>query len=251
MSFQSPGGEAGGSFGGLGPRQPTEAAEAFGRSDAGVHYLRQVMAWMFLGLAITTGIAIYFSAATDVVDYLNDNPFILFVLFGLQLALVFGLSFGINKINGAVAALMFCLYAALTGAVFALILQVYTTSSIVGAFAGAAGVFGGMALIGYTTKKDLSALGPILFGALIGLIVASIVFMFVGGSTFNLIIGWAGVIIFAGLTAYDMQKIKQMGASNMGSADNVQKFAIFGALALYLDFINIFLFLLRIFGNSR
>lgn len=249
MSFQGPTG--GGSFGGLGQRQPNPAADAFGKSDAGISYLRQVFAWMFLGLAITTGVAIYFSAATNVVDYLNDNPVILFVLFGAQLALVFGLSFGINKINGAVAALMFCVYAGLTGAVFALILQVYTTGSIVGAFAGAAGVFGGMALVGYTTKKDLSAFGPILFGALIGLIVASIVFMFVGGAVFNLIIGWAGVIIFAGLTAYDMQKIKQMGASNLGDADTTQKFAVFGALALYLDFINIFLFLLRIFGNSR
>ena len=237
--------------GGMVRSEASGAADAFGRSEAGISYLRQVMAWMFLGLAITTGIAVYFSAATDVVDYLDDNPAVLFVLIGLQLALVFGLSFGINRINGAAAALMFCLYAGLTGAVFALILQVYTTSSIVGAFAGAAGVFGGMALIGYTTKKDLSAFGPILFGALIGLIVASIVFMFVGGSTFNLIIGWAGVIIFAGLTAYDMQKIKRMGASNMGDADTVQKYAIFGALALYLDFINIFLFLLRIFGNSR
>src|SRR4051812_27509229 len=249
MSFQGPTG--GGSFGGLGHPEPSPAADAFGKSDAGISYLRQVMAWMFLGLAITTGVAIYFSAATDVVDYLNDNPALIWVLFGLQLALVFGLAFGINKINGAVAALLFCLYAGVTGAVFALILQVYTTGSIVGAFAGAAGVFGGMALVGYTTKKDLSAFGPILFGALIGLIVAMIAYAFIGGSTFNLIIGCLGVIIFAGLTAYDMQKIKQMGAANLGDADTVQKYAVFGALALYLDFINIFLFLLRIFGNSR
>ena len=250
MSFQGPTGS--GSYGGgLRRPEPTAATDAFGKSDAGIGYLRQVFAWMFLGLAITTGIAVFFSTSTGVSDYLNDNPIAFIALFAAQFGLVIALSFGINKISGSVAAIMFCLYAALTGAVFSLILEAYTTSSVVGAFAGAAGVFAGMALIGYTTKKDLSALGPILFGALIGLIVASIVFMFVGGSTFNLIIGWGGVIIFAGLTAYDMQKIKQMGASNMGSADNIQKFAIFGALALYLDFINLFLFLLRIFGNSR
>jgi FtsH-binding integral membrane protein len=249
MSFQGPTGS--GSFGGLGRSQSNPAADAFGKSDAGISYLRQVMAWMFLGLAITTGVAVYFSAATNVVDYLNNNPILLFALMGGSLALVFGLSFGINKVNGTVAAILFCVYAGVMGAIFALILQVYTTGSIVGAFAGAAGLFGGMALIGYTTKKDLSALGPILFAALIGLIVASIAFIFVGGSTFNLILGWGGVIIFSGLTMYDMQKIKQMGAANFGDADTTQKYAILGALSLYLDFINLFISLLRIFGNSR
>lgn len=239
------------SFQGFEPGQSGSAADAFGKSEAGLSYLRQVMAWMFLGLAVTTAVAIYFSATADVIDYFNENPAAYWILFGAQLALVFGLMIFLNRISAFVATTLFLVYAALTGAVFSLLLQIYTTGSVVGAFAGAAGVFGGMALVGYTTKKDLSALGPILFGALIGLIVASVVFIFVGGSTFNLILGWGGVIIFAGLTAYDMQKIKNMGAQNLGSADDVQKFAIVGALALYLDFINIFLSLLRIFGNAR
>lgn len=213
-------------------------------------FLRQVFAWMILALAITTGIAIWFHATTGVVDYFNDHPGIFWVCLAAQLAMVFGLSFGINRISAQVAAILFCLYAALTGLTFSVLLEVYTTSSIVGAFAGATGVFGGMALYGYATERDLSGWGAILFGALIGLIVASIAFAFVGGSTFNLILGFGGVIIFAGLTAYDMQKLKQMSGAEGLSDQHEQKLAIFGALALYLDFINLFLSLLRIFGRD-
>ncbi|HEY7631882.1 MAG TPA: Bax inhibitor-1/YccA family protein [Thermoleophilaceae bacterium] len=214
------------------------------------NFLRQVFAWMLLALAITTGIAIWFHATTGVVDYFNDHPGIFWVCLIAQLGMVFGLSFGINRISAQAAAILFCLYAALTGLTFSILLEVYTTSSIVGAFAGAAGVFGGMAIYGYTTERDLSGWGAILFGALIGLIVASIAFIFVGGSTFNLILGFAGVIIFAGLTAYDMQKLKEMSGAEGLTEDHEQKLAIFGALALYLDFINIFLSLLRIFGRN-
>jgi FtsH-binding integral membrane protein len=163
---------------------------------------------------------------------------------------VFALTWAIQRISASMAALLFCLYAGLTGVVFAVLFQVYTTGSVVGAFAGATGVFGGMAAYGFTTKRDLSGWGAMLFGALIGLIVASVVFAFVGGSTFNLIIGWGGVIIFAGLTAYDMQAIKRMGAEAR-DAEATQKLAIFGALRLYLDFINLVISLLRIFGGSR
>jgi len=118
------------------------------------------------------------------------------------------------------------------------------------AFAGASGVFGGMAVWGYTTKRDLSGMGPVLFGALIGLIVASVVFMFVGGQTFNLILGYGGVVIFAGLTAWDIQQIKSFSGAATDE-ESGKKLAIFGALSLYLNFINIFLSLLRIFGSSR
>jgi FtsH-binding integral membrane protein len=212
-------------------------------------FLRQVFAWMLLALAITTGIAIWFHATGDVVDYFNNHPGIFWAALIAQLAMVFGLSFGINRISPQVATLVFCLYAALTGFTFSLLLEVYTTGSIVGAFAGATGVFGGMAVYGYATERDLSGWGAILFGALIGLIVASIAFAFIGGSTFNLVLGFAGVIIFAGLTAYDMQKLKELNAQGL-SDEHQQKAAIFGALMLYLDFINIFLSLLRIFGRD-
>jgi FtsH-binding integral membrane protein len=216
-------------------------------------FLREVFAWMLLALGITTGIAIWFHASSNVTAYFNDHPGIFFVSLGAQLAMVFGLSFGMNRISAQMAALLFCVYAALTGFTFSILLEAYTTGSVVGAFAGATGVFGGMALYGYATERDLSSWGAALFGALIGLIVASIAFVFIGGSTFNLVLGFLGVIIFAGLTAYDMQKLKQMAAGDgpLATEDHQQKAAIFGALMLYLDFINIFLSLLRIFGRSN
>jgi FtsH-binding integral membrane protein len=226
---------------------PTTAVSAVAERT----FLRQVFAWMLLGLALTTGVAIYLSSSNDVAQYFEDNSGAYWVLIIAQFGAVIGLTFLLPKISANTAAVLFCLYAGLTGIVFAVLFEVYTTGSVVAAFGGATGVFGGMALYGYATERDLSSWGGILFGALIGLIVASVVYIFVGGSTFNLIIGIFGVIIFAGLTAYDIQKIKQIGARGIGNGESAQKMAIFGALALYLDFINLVLSLLRIFGGSR
>jgi uncharacterized protein len=164
--------------------------------------------------------------------------------------MVFTLAGAINRLSAQMAAIVFCVYAGLTGVTFSVLLDVYTTGSIVGAFAGAAGVFSGMALYGFTTERDLSSWRAILFGALIGLIAASVVFIFIGGGAFNLVLGCAGVLIFSGLTAYDMQTLKQIGAQGL-SGDAEQKAAIYGALRLYLDFINLFISLLRIFGSGR
>jgi uncharacterized protein len=214
-------------------------------------FLRQTFAWMVLGLALTTGVAVYLTATSNVLDYFDAHPAAFIVLIVLQLGTVFGFTFALPRISAQVAAIMFCLYAALVGVTFGVLLEVYTTASVVGAFAGATGVFAGMAAYGYTTERDLSSLRGILFGALIGLIVASIAFAFIGGSVLNLVIGWAGVIIFSGLTAYDMQKLKAMRAARFSSADHEQKLAIFGALTLYLDFVNLVISLLRIFGGSR
>jgi FtsH-binding integral membrane protein len=227
--------------------------QAFGATDVVAErvYLREVFGWMVLALAVTTGVAIYLSSSTRAINYFNDHPGVLIALFVAQIAMVLGLSVALPRLSVAAAATLFIVYAGLMGITFAILFQVYTTGSVVGAFAGATGVFTGMAAWGYFTKRDLTGLGPILFGALIGLIVASIAFIFIGGQTLNLIIGWAGVIIFAGLTAYDIQKIKQMRTQVVGDADTTQKLAIFGALALYLDFINLVISLLRIFGNSR
>lgn len=238
MSFQVPG-------------SSSPAADAFGRTDVGLSFLRQVFSWMFLGLAVTTAVAVYFSQTADIVDYFDDNGAMIFVLIGAQLAAVFGLMFAVNRIPAWLASTLFLVYSALTGITFALLLEVYTTSSIVGATAGATGVFAGMAALGYFTKTDLSRFGPILFGALIGLIVASVAYVFVGGGVFNLIIGWAGVIIFSGLTAYDMQRLKEIGQGQVADHDTTQKLAVIGALSLYLDFINLLISLLRIFGNQR
>jgi uncharacterized protein len=214
-------------------------------------YLRQVFSWMVLGLVLTTGVAAFLSSSGDVIGYFNDHQLLYWVVVIAQLGAVFGLVGALPRLSANAAALIFCLYSGLTGVTFALLFQVYTTASIVGAFAGATGVFAGMAVYGYTTKRDLSAFGGILFGALIGLIVASIAYAFIGGGVFNLVIGWLGVIIFSALTAYDMQRIKQIGAQGIGDADTTQKLAIFGALSLYLNFINLVISLLRIFGGGR
>jgi len=226
--------------------------EAFGATDAVAErvYLRDVFAWMILALAITTGVAIYLSSA-NAAQYFIDHPAALWILFIVQIGMVIALTAGLMRISPTTAAVMFCVYAGLNGATFAILFQVYTTASIVGAFAGATGVFAGMAAYGYFTTRDLTSIGGILFGALIGLIVASIAYIFIGGQTLNLVIGWLGVIIFAGFTAYDIQRIKQLRTQFRGDEATAQKLAIYGALALYLDFINLVISLLRIFGNSR
>jgi uncharacterized protein len=214
-------------------------------------YLRQVFAWMFLALALTTGVAAYLNSTGDVLPYVEAHPGSMWVLFIAQLGLVFGLSFAIQRISAAVATLAFGLYAGLTGLTFAVIFAVYTTESVVGAFAGATGLFAGMAIWGYITTKDLSGWGRVLFGALIGIIVASVAHAFIGGGTLNLIIGWAGVVVFSALTAYDMQKLKEIGRGGFSNEDEEHKLAIFGALQLYLDFVNLVISLLRIFGGRR
>lgn len=213
-------------------------------------FLKSVFAWMFVGLGLTAAIAAWFGANDALMNRLIDQPGWIIGAILLQLGLVMALTFGIRRISASAAVFMFVLYAGVSGVTFAIILYGFTKESVAMAFAGATGVFGGMALYGYTTKRDLTGLGPVLFGALIGLIVASVVWMFTGGQTFNLIIGVAGVIIFAGLTAWDVQKIQQWGREAVDE-EGARKVAIFGALALYLDFVNLFLMLLRIFGGSR
>lgn len=212
-------------------------------------FLRTVFAWMFLGLGVTAGIAAWFSSNQAVMDKLQSNSSWVFGAVIVQLGLVMFISFGINRISAATASLLFILYAGITGVVFSVILGAYSTASIAFAFAGAGGVFGGMAAYGWFTKSDLTRFGPVLFGALIGFVVASFVFVFTGGQTFNLILGYLGVIIFAGLTAWEMQQIRSFAASAQ-TEEQGRKLAIFGALSLYLSFINIFLSLLRIFGRS-
>jgi hypothetical protein len=234
-----------------------EASAAFG-SDAVVErdFLRQVFAWMFLALALTTGVAIWFHANDTALRYFSKHPTLFYVAIFAQLGMVLALRGLVSspRVSVRVAALVFFLYAGLTGLVFSILLDVYTTNSVVGAFAGAAGVFGGMALVGYTTTTDLTRFRGMLYGGLIGIVVASFAFLFTGGSAFNLVIGYAGVLIFSGLTAYDMQQIKSMrvrGFAGAGGAATAEKMAIFGALRLYLDFINLFISLLRIFGGAR
>jgi FtsH-binding integral membrane protein len=206
-------------------------------------FLQRVFAWMFAGLLVTAGAAAAIGSSDALLTDITANPVLLIVLFVAQLGLVFAIAARADHMSPALATGLFLLYSATNGVIFALVFELYTSQSIFTAFAVTAGMFGAMALYGYVTKTDLSKLGSILFMALIGLILATIVNIFVANEALYWITTYAGVAIFAGLTAYDVQKIKQYEG---GQGD-----AIRGALSLYLDFINMFLFLLRIFGQSR
>ncbi len=206
-------------------------------------FLQRVFAWMFVGLLVTAGAAAVIGSSDSMLTDLTENPVLLIVLFVAQIGLVIAISARADRMSPALSTGLFLLYSATNGLIFALVFELYTTQSIFTAFAVTAGMFGAMAVYGYVTKTDLSKLGSILFMALIGLILATIVNLFIANSALYWITTYAGVAIFAGLTAYDVQKIKRYEG---GHGD-----AIRGALALYLDFINMFLFLLRIFGQSR
>ena len=168
-----------------------------------------------------------------------------------EFALVIGVSAAINKLSLTTATLMFILYSVINGALLSYIFILYTASSISTVFFITAGTFAAMAVVGYTTKTDLSSLGKILLMALIGLIIATVVNVFVKSSGFDMILSYVGVLIFVGLTAYDSQKIKQMLLQAPDAGESAQKVALLGALSLYLDFINLFIYLLRIFGKRE
>ena len=209
---------------------------------------QQVYAWMSVGLAVT-GFAAYGAYVTGWVQALL--PFML-VLVLAELGVVLGLSFGISRMSATVATAAFVGYALLNGLTLSVIFLVYTQSSIASTFFITAATFGCMSMYGYTTQRDLTSLRSFLFMGLIGLIVASLVNLFLQNELIYWILSYAGVAIFMGLTAYDTQKIKELSRV-MGNQDSesFQKVAIMGALRLYLDFVNLFLYLLRLFGKRR
>lgn len=213
-------------------------------------FLLNVYNWMAMGLALTALIA-YATANSSFVVTIMKNPMLYFGLFIAQLAVVMGLTFAINKIPSGVAIGAFFLYAALTGLTFAVLFLVYTGASIAATFFICAAMFAGVSIFGYITKADLSKFGTYLFMALIGIIIASVVNIFLKSSTLNWIISYIGVLVFVGLTAYDTQKIKQMSQMTDFDTEQGKKGAVMGALTLYLDFINMFLFMLRILGNRK
>lgn len=212
--------------------------------------MRSVYLWMVFALVITGLTAAYVANSPAYISALVNNPALFYGVIIAELALVFILSGRIHKMSFTSASLMFILYSLLTGVSLSTIFLAYTESSIATTFLITAGTFGTMSLVGFVTKKDLSKLGGILFMALIGLIIATLVNIFLVSDTLGWIINYVGVLIFVGLTAYDTQKIKQM-VREYGTDINeqTQKMALMGSLSLYLDFINMFLYLLRIFGN--
>lgn len=212
--------------------------------------MRKVYLWMALAMVIT-GLTSYYVATSALMPIILTNQVLMWGLIIGELALVFGLSAAINKLSLPVATLMFVLYSVLNGATLSIIFLVYTQSSIVNVFLVTALTFSVMAAYGYFTKKDLTSWGRMLFMALIGLIIASIVNIFLESSGMSLIVSFIGVLVFVGLTAYDSQKIKNMLVMAPDAGEGMQKLALLGALTLYLDFINLFLYLLRLLGSSR
>ncbi len=215
-------------------------------------YMAQVYGWMTCGLLLTAVIAWYAANTPAVMMFVFSSKITFFGLIIAQLALVFVLSGMVHKLSAGVATSLFMLYSALTGLTFASIFVVYTYSSIASTFVVTGGMFGAMSLYGYTTKRDLSGMGSMLFMALIGLILASVVNIWLKSTALMWAVTYIGVLVFVGLTAYDTQKLKNIGEQiDVSDKDQLRKYSILGALTLYLDFINLFLMLLRIFGNRR
>ena len=213
--------------------------------------MRKVYTWITLALVIT-GITAWVVAHSPAILQMIMTNKILFLglLFG-ELILVWSVSAAINRLSLTTATLLFVLYSVLNGVTMSFIFLAYTYESVTNVFLITAGTFAAMAFFGYFTKTDLSSIGRILFMALIGLIIATIVNIFVKSSGFGMILNYLGVLIFVGLTAWDTQKIKQMLSMAEDTGETAQKVALMGALSLYLDFINLFIHLLRIMGNNR
>lgn len=220
--------------------------------SAQISLFRNVYLWMSMALAITGLTALIVSDSPAILSMIFSSKVIFYGLLIGELALVWYLSARINKLSFLNATIIFIIYSILNGATLSIIFLIYTTSSIASTFFITAGTFGVMSLFGYLTKKDLSSIGSLCFMALIGLIIASVVNIFLNNETMYWIITYAGVLIFVGLTAYDTQKIKRMLLSEGTEVnETTQKIALMGALALYLDFINLFLYLLRLLGNRK
>ncbi|PKH20967.1 hypothetical protein CIG19_17415 [Enterobacterales bacterium CwR94] len=215
-------------------------------------YMAQVYGWMTCGLLLTAFVAWYAAGSERILQFVFQSQMTFFGLIIAQLALVVVLSMFVHKISGTLATGLFMLYSALTGLTMASIFIVYTQSSIAGTFVVAAGMFGAMSFWGYTTKRDLSGMGSMLFMALIGIVLASLVNIWLKSPALMWAVTYIGVVVFVGLTAYDTQKLKNIGEQiDTRDSDNMRRYSIMGALTLYLDFINLFLMLLRIFGNRR
>lgn len=214
--------------------------------------MRKVYVWMTFALAITGFTAYGVANSPGILQALVTNQILFWGLIIAEFALVIGVSSAINKLSLTTATLMFVLYSIINGALLSFIFLAYTQSSIATVFFITAGTFAAMAFVGYTTKTDLSSLGKYLLMALIGIIIATLVnVFFVKSSILDLGISYLGVLIFVGLTAYDTQKIKNMLLQAPDAGEQAQKYALLGALSLYLDFINLFIYLLRIFGKRE
>lgn len=213
--------------------------------------MRKVYLWMALALVITGVTAYGVATSPGILQTIYTNQVLFWGLIIAEFGLVIGVSAAINKISLTTATLMFIIYSVINGALLSYIFLVYTASSVATVFFITAGTFGAMAVVGYTTKTDLTSMGKYLFMALIGLVIATLVNLFVKSDGLTMILSYVGVLVFVGLTAWDSQKIKQMLLQAPDAGESSQKLALLGALTLYLDFVNLFIYLLRIFGKRE
>ncbi len=230
--------------------------EAFDATEAKA-YMTKVFMWMFGALALSGGFAFLFANNLELLRYLVKedgrglNMLGMITMFA-PLIFVFGMSLGYNKLSAPVMTLLFILYSAVNGISLSFILLAYTSGSIFACFFSAAAMFGVMAVMGYTTQRDLTKFGSLMIMGLFGVLIASLINFFLKSSGLDYIISFIGVAVFVGLTAYDVQKLKFIGSGLASEGrDSKGKLVIMGALTLYLDFINIFLFLLRLFGKRK
>ncbi len=214
-------------------------------------FMQKVYLWMTFALTLTGFVAYRTTQSEFLLELIFSSSFGFIGLIIGELALVFWISSGIQRMSSNMAIGLFLLYSVLNGMTLSVLLIAYTGASVASTFFITAGMFGAMSVYGYTTKQDLSSWGNLLFMALIGLILASVVNIFLQSSGLYWLISYIGVLVFVGLTAYDTQKIKQLAAQVIVESEEGRKVAILGALTLYLDFINMFIFMLRILGNRR
>jgi FtsH-binding integral membrane protein len=216
-------------------------------------YVRSVYNWMGIGLAVTGFVAYYVSTNEALIRLVFGNPLLLIVLFIAQLGLVFSIAGRVDRMSAGTATALFVIYSGLNGVTLSSIFLVYAQSSIVSTFFICAATFIACSLYGWATKRDLTSLGGFMVMGLIGILIASLVNLFIKSSGLSVIISYIGVFVFIGLTAYDTQKIKNMAMTQPANLDGavIRKGAILGALSLYLDFINLFLMLLSLLGQRR
>jgi len=216
-------------------------------------YVRSVYNWMGIGLALTGFVAYYVATNESLLRLVFGNPLLLMVLIVAELGLVFAIAGMVNRMSAGTATALFVIYSGLNGVTLSSIFLIYVQTSIVSTFFICAATFIACSIYGWTTKKDLTSLGGFMMMGLIGIVIASLVNLFIQSSSVSAIISYIGVLVFVGLTAYDTQKIKNMAMTQPANLDGavIRKGAILGALSLYLDFINLFLMLLSIFGQRR
>ncbi|MFM2206230.1 MAG: hypothetical protein RL213_205 [Bacteroidota bacterium] len=232
-------------------QQPAAATQTASRT-----FLSGVFAWMGIALGISAVTAWVFGTDMSYMGYLINTEqgglsILGYIVMFAPIGFVLLMGFGFNRLSSTALTALFLVYSVIMGMSLSFIFLAYTIGSIVGVFASAAGMFGMMALVGYTTKTDLTKFGSIMMMALVGIIIASLINMFMHSSQLDYIISFVSVLVFTGLTAYDVQKLKNIGSGVEYGTEATAKLSILGALTLYLDFINLFLALLRLFGSRR